>query len=354
MVYKGRKRVYQATKLDGTATATRIQLDYILKTTQVTIFNNEPIRWIPQDHIIAYKRDIAWHLFELTRAINMECWRIIVDLLFEIHSKTIFSLIYQLSQSYHRSTLSCITSTWETRRILKKLSTLFNTHILLYKPNYIPQYIKVKTHYLNLIMAPPTNKIEKTLLIYSEPIEYLCSRNFEFQLGTLLDPRFEENIETFFDMSQCIINIASFDKMGKFDPSNEKIRGQLFRQKFNRDRCNQRYKAFIALRCDYEDSNDFPKAWWPFLDDRPLAIHEFILLLIKLSTSHAGTVIILYKDNYYCICGDNLELVELTVCQMNDQGLLTIPSDLSFDSFQSTYQRQPLISLYNNKSLFVY
>ncbi|KAG2201052.1 hypothetical protein INT47_010804 [Mucor saturninus] len=333
---------------------TRIKVDNILKTTQVSIFNSDPVTWIPQDHVTDYKREVAWHLFEMTQVMNMECWGVIVDALFKEQSKTIFSLVYQLSKTYHRSTLSCLTSAWESHAILKKLSSIFRTHIILYKPNYIPQYIKVKTHYLNLITArSTTTTVDRTLLIYSEPIEYLFSMDFNFQLSALTDLRFKQDIKTFFDMSNCIIDIQSFDKIGNIDPDIEWTRRELFQQKFNEDPAKVRYKAFVALRCDFGYADSFPDEWWPYPDDRPLAIPEFVLLLIKVSTSYAGTVLIIYQDKHYCICGDICE-AEMMVCKISDNGVLTMPCDLHYKDIDSTYQREPLLSLYNNKNLFVY
>lgn len=181
-------------------------LDQIVKTMQVSIFNSDPITWIPQDHVTVYKREITWHLYEITHFMNMECWGVIVDILFQNQSKVIFSLVYQLSKTnYHRSTLSCLTSAWESYEILKNISTIFNIHFILYRPNYIPQYLKVKTHYLNLITTDTATK--KTMLIYSEPIEYFYSMDFNFQLSSLTDLSFEDEVKTFFDMSKCLIDI---------------------------------------------------------------------------------------------------------------------------------------------------
>lgn len=334
---------------------TRIKLEHIVKTTKVNIFNSDPTTWIPQGHVTAYKREVSWHLYEITRLINIECWGLIVDMLFQEQSKVIFSLVYQLSKTnYHRSTLACLTSASESPAILKRLSNIFHTHFILYRPNYIPQYLKVKTHYLNLITASSmTTRIDKTMLIYSEPIEYFYSMDFDFQLSSLTDLRFEEDVKTFFDMSKCLINIDEFDRIGSIDNDEDKTRMEAFKQKFNEDGAKVRYKAFVALWCDYESSEHFPDEWWPYGDDRPLAIHEFVLLLIKVSTTYAGTAYIIYKNNFYCICGDTYE-ADMMVCKIKDSGVLSMP-DLKYDDFGTLYQRRPLMSLINeNKDLYVY
>lgn len=129
---------------------------------------------------------------------------------------------------------------------------------------------------------------------------------------------------------------------------------EVFKQKFDEDEAKVRYKAFVALWCDSEDSEHLPDEWWPYQDDRPLAIQEFVMLLIKVSTTYAGTAYIIYKNNFYCICGDTYE-ADMMVCKIHDNGVLSMPANLDYNDFGKIYQRRSLISLINeNKDLYVY
>lgn len=329
----------------------REKLSQILQTTQVQVFKSDPIRWIPQDHVTLYKREISWHLYQMTRLINIECWNIIVNILFEQHSRVIFSLIYQLGgTSYHRSALPFLTGPWENYSIVKHIASIYKTNIILYRPNYIPQYLRVKTHYVNLITPTNQNEVDNTLVMYSEPVEYLFSRDYNFQLSSLTDLRFEENFRTFFELDKCLIEYEAFDKIGHTD--DERTNLQVIKEKFDQDKAKARYKAFVALRCDSEASEDVPDDWWPYPDDRPLTIEEFVLLLIKVSTTYSGTYYIIYKNNFYCICGDMFE-ADTMICQVDDHGGLSIPSDFENRLFGTEYKRGSLLSLVNNKYLFV-
>lgn len=350
MVFKERKNMPKFMQKQSSKHM-RIQLDQIVRKTQVSIFKSDPITWIPKDHVMAYKREITWQLYEMTNFMNMECWGVIVDMIFQDQSKVIFSLVYQLSKAnYHRSTLSCLTSAWESYEILKKLSNIFNMNFILYKPNSIPQYLKVKTHYLNIITTKATTK--KTMLIYTEPIEYFYSMDFNFQLSALTDLRFEEEVKVFFDMNKCLIDFQDYDKIGNIDDESDKTSMEIFRQKVNEAKV--RCKTFVALWSGFEDPENLPDEWWPYRDDRPLTIEEFILILIKVSTSNSGTVYIIYKNYFYCICDDTYES-DMMVCKIHDNGVLYMPLNLKQDDFGTLYQRRSLISLVNeNKDLYVY
>lgn len=97
----------------------REKLHQLVNATSIRIFKNDPISWIRKQQVSFYKRELAWQLYELTHLLNMECWGIIVDILFKEHSQVIFSLIHQLSSSttntttatYDRSLLPYLTGT---------------------------------------------------------------------------------------------------------------------------------------------------------------------------------------------------------------------------------------------------
>lgn len=169
----------------------REKLHQLVNTTRIRIFKNDPISWIRKQQVSFYKRELAWQLYELTHLLNMECWGIIVDMLFKEHSLVIFSLIHQLSSSttntttatYDRSLLPYLTGTDESLAATQKIANSFNTNIVLYKPNYIPQYLRVDTHYINIITSSSSGLSQETMLMYSQPIEYLYSLDLHFQLG---------------------------------------------------------------------------------------------------------------------------------------------------------------------------
>lgn len=348
MVYKKNKR--DAVK-ENNNRYTREKLCRLLKTTKVRIFKNDPITWIPQNHVSAFKREISWHLYELTHLLNMECWDLIVDIIFKQHSHTLFSLIYQLSNNYLRSTLSILTTQHETYSTMKRIASIYNTNLILYKPNYIPQYLKVNTHYINLITCNNVNS-RKTMLVYSQPIECLYSMDYNFQLGSLTDLRYEEQVCTrYFDMSKCLIEFQDFDNCTAETTTEDNM--ILFKQRFDANVNSPKYKTFVALWCESESSTEIPDIWWPYSDNRALTIQEFVLLLIKVSTTYSGTGVIIYKSNYYCICGDSYE-GDMMMCEVHDDGHLSIPKHFLRSELGKKYKRGSLIDLVTNfKHLYV-
>lgn len=362
MVYKRNKNTKKSRTIKTTPVLRnnhrqiREKLCHLLKTTEVRIFKNDPISWIPQNHICLYKREISWHLYEMTHLLNLECWGIITDILFQQHSRSIFSLIYQLSKAtYIRSTLPLLTAPHENYSIIKKIASIYRTNIILYKPNYIPQYLRVNTHYMNLITSNRPNS-KKTMIVYSQPIECLYSMDYNFQLGALTDLRYEEQVHSFFDMSKCLIDFEDFDNCGDMITEQEQQQQHdsmiLFKHRFDTS-VEAKYKTFVALWCESENSKSIPDAWWPYPDNRALTVQEFVLLLIKVSTTHPGTGVIIYKSNYYCVCGDSYQ-ADMMVCELHDDGELSIPSNFLRSDLNTKYKRRPLVSLVNeHKSLYV-
>jgi hypothetical protein len=110
----------------------------------------------------------------------------------------------------------------------------------------------------------------------------------------------------------------------------------------------------VALWCESENSDSIPEEWWPYPDNRALTIQEFVLLLIKVSTTYSGTGIIIYKTNYYCICKDSHE-TDMTVCEVHDDGQLTIPNHFLRSDLGSKYKRGSLADFVKNSNyLYVY
>ncbi|KAI9481541.1 MAG: hypothetical protein EXX96DRAFT_538727 [Benjaminiella poitrasii] len=329
----------------------------------ICLFRNDPnSTWIPNDHVIYYKNEIAWHLYQITRRLNMEIWRIVTEELFRTHSEVLFSLIYQLAGTqYDQSTLAMLTTNRVMYGYIKKIATIFRINIMLYKPNYVPQYLKVNTHYVNLIMSP-TGTL-RTMLIYTQPIECLYSLDFHFQLDSLRDLRYDEQIQEFFDMSKCLIHFGDFDPCldiekdilsnihAHSEPMDHLIK---FKHKFDSNPSHwQRYKIFVALWCESDDPADIPHTWWPTNRDDSLGIDQFVLLLIKVITTYSGIGVILYGQNYFCVCKD-LENTDIMLCQIQHDGSLTVPHFRKED-FGTLYKRKSLEDLIkNHKDLYIH
>ncbi|RCI06579.1 hypothetical protein CU098_013481 [Rhizopus stolonifer] len=277
----------------------------------ISVFKPDPISWIPHHHVHSYRNDMSWHLLRITRRLNMECWRMIVDLLFAQHSQFLFSLVYQLSSSYCEKALPLLTANRIMYCHLKSVANMYEINIMLYKPNYIPQYLRVHVHYLNLIMS--SKRTMKTMLVYSQPIECLYSLDFHFQLDSLRDLRYLEQIQGFFDLSRCLIDYTDFDKpldiQASIDMLNVEQQDSIiqFRHKFNSNNYSTwlKYKVFVALWCELDDPKE--------LND----------------------------------------CMDLLVCQINDDGHLFIP-ELRKELFDVVYKRKPLEHLIHVKKLFLH
>ncbi|KAI8364932.1 hypothetical protein BD560DRAFT_402495 [Blakeslea trispora] len=326
----------------------------------IRIFRPDPLSWIPRHHVHSYKNDMSWHLLQITQKLNLECWRIVTDYLLAQKSEFMFSLVYQLSSIYCESVLPFLSITDITHYHLEAIANIYRTNIMLYRPNYIPQYLRVRVHHLNLIMS--ARKTLKTLLIYSQPIECLYSLDFHFQLDSLRDLRHQEQIQAFFDLSRCMIHFQDFDKPLSVQANIDLLNGDQqeyfaqFRQKFNHNQTNcMKFKLFVSLWCEFDDPSQVPESWWPSDSDKPIPIDDFILLLIKVSTTQLSIVIIVYKQDYYCICQENInDCMDFIICEIAEDGQLTIP-ELPKEAFDTLYKRKPLQSLaILGKSLLVH
>ncbi|OBZ82155.1 hypothetical protein A0J61_09798 [Choanephora cucurbitarum] len=326
----------------------------------ISIFRPDPLSWIPRHHVHSYKNDMSWHLLRITQKLNLECWRIVVDTLLAQKSEFIFSLVYQLSSVYCESVLPFLSITDITYNHLEAIASIYSTNIMLYRPNYIPQYLRVRVHHLSLFMS--SRETLKTLLVYSQPIECLYSLDFHFQLDSLRDLRHQEQIQGFFDLSRCIISFQDFDKPFNVQANIDLLNGDQqdylvqFRQKFNSNQSKcMKSKLFVSLWCEFDNPCQVPENWWPNDSKNPIPIDDFLLLLIKVSTTHVSIVIIIYKQEYYCICQEDLnDCMDFIICEVTEDGQLIIP-EIHKEAFDTFYKRKSLSSLaLLGKNLLVY
>lgn len=158
------------------------ELPLLLNNTNVNYFDNHITLLQDEDLVLHLKHQVAYDLYELTELLNRDCWDMITDILFSRHSKTMYSIIKQISSEYRTSMLPFLTATPPIdKQLLIKMAHEMEVNLILHKAQICPEFVvRLEQFHMDIInVSSPT-----TWVISTSTVDCLAIHD---HLGHLLD-----------------------------------------------------------------------------------------------------------------------------------------------------------------------
>lgn len=311
----------------------KAELPLLVNNTQLYYFRNSIAYTFDRNDILYFKRQVAYHLHSITRALNRDCWATIADLLFDTCSLTLYSIVTQVSPVYHPSMLPLLTMPSPINKsTLLFMAQQMEINLILHKPQICPEYVvRLEQFDVDTIVYKES---KTTWVIYTNPVDCLLAIDHITELQLIMhDPAiFIDPVRVHGEFLLTVEEAESKDY--KFSDNFMQIAYNFYYNNGTYRRNKSDFDAYTGI-----SFNAILAAWGgsrATLNDTHISLKMFIAQCIKVSTSINGVLSI--------ICGNEICRISrfpnqhYFICLIDpEHGLLTLP----YFTYQNlrTYQR---------------
>ncbi|KAL9548552.1 hypothetical protein MBANPS3_005622 [Mucor bainieri] len=161
------------------------ELPRILNNTSVHYFDNCIELSQDRDVSVHLKHQVAYDLYALTDLLNRDCWKVITDFLFAQHSKTMYSIIKQISPTYRTAMLPFLTAAASIdKQLLVKMAHEMEVNLILHRAQMCPEFVvRLEQFYVDVINVDS----ETTWAISTSTVDCLAVHDHMDELLELLN-----------------------------------------------------------------------------------------------------------------------------------------------------------------------
>ncbi|CEP16830.1 hypothetical protein [Parasitella parasitica] len=264
------------------------------------------------------KRQVAYDLFELTgkSLLNRDCWNIITDILFSQHSKTMYSIIRQVSAEYRTSMLPFLTAPEPiTKPLLIKMAHKMEINLILHKAQICPEFVvRLEQFHIDLINLAS----ETTWVVSACKVDcFAASDNLRHLLDLIDDPAIYIEPVDIEDEFLLTLNTASDDSA--------------FTDSFMQMLYNFYYDEGAQLSTRNKAGTfNVPLELWGGekapISTNQITLELFIAQCVKISTSVNGILYLVHQEEKCYCCITRFPNEHFYICVLDSNGRLSMPS----------------------------
>ncbi|GAN08798.1 hypothetical protein MAM1_0224d08314 [Mucor ambiguus] len=301
------------------------ELPRLLNSTSVYCFDNCMELSQDQDTSAHLKHQAAYDLYALTGLLNRDCWKVITDFLFAQHSKTMYSIIKQISPTYRTAMLPFLTAASPIdKQLLVKMAHEMEINLILHKAQMCPEFVvRLEQFHIDIIHV----ESEATWVISTSTVDCLAVHDHMGKLLQLID--------------DAAVYVDPVDIQHEFLLTlNTVTDGSEFSDSFIHMAYNFYYDGG-TIRTSTPTFNLPLESWGgpkAIVSARQISLEMLIAQFVKISTSINGILYLVRQDERCYCCITRFPNERFFICVIHPGGNISMPP---FDhDMLLTYQKR--------------
>ncbi|KAL0138240.1 hypothetical protein V8B55DRAFT_1536235, partial [Mucor lusitanicus] len=271
------------------------------------------------------RHQVAYDLYALTGLLDRDCWEIITDILFAQHSRTMYSIIKQISSTYRTAMLPFLTAASPIdKQLLVKMAHEMEINLILHKAQICPEFVvRLEQFHIDIINV----ESRTTWIVSTSTVDCLAVHDHISELIELIDDPaiFVDPVDI---QHEFLLTLNTVSDGSEFTDSFIHMAYSFY---YNGGTTRTTTPTFnLPL-----ESWGGPKA---SLSARQITLEMLIAQFVKTSTSINGILYLVRQDERCYCCITRFPNERFFICVLDPDGRISMPP-FDYDMLL-TYQKR--------------